>query len=223
MSENMSQMALAGNGDRLIGSLPKLEYRGVRVLTTEMLAAVYGTEDVRIRNNHTRNRGRFREGVHFFKVTGDDLRAIKTEYLKDTLFGIGATARSAVLWTARGTARHAKMLETDEAWAMFEKLEDAYFSRSPADVADLKLQLEQRRMDLASRRLQVQEINAARNTFLAFSRAGVKAQLANAPEIFAKVGMKIDLSMSAVFEQGDLFNTDESDGEPDQDKGGGHF
>ncbi|EPW0481128.1 ORF6N domain-containing protein, partial [Escherichia coli] len=34
-----------------------------------------------------------------------------------------------ILWTERGAARHAKMLETDRAWEVFEKLEDCYFSQ----------------------------------------------------------------------------------------------
>ncbi|EES4398579.1 phage antirepressor Ant [Escherichia coli] len=38
-------------------------------------------------------------------------------------------ARSLILWTERGAARHAKMLETDQAWEVFEKLEDCYFSQ----------------------------------------------------------------------------------------------
>ncbi|HHN9115727.1 TPA: ORF6N domain-containing protein, partial [Escherichia coli] len=42
---------------------------------------------------------------------------------------ISPKARSLILWTERGAARHAKMLETDQAWEVFEKLEDCYFSQ----------------------------------------------------------------------------------------------
>ena len=47
---------------------------------------------------------------------------------------ISSKTRSLTLWTERGAARHAKMLETDKAWDMFEQMEDAYFtaSRKPA-------------------------------------------------------------------------------------------
>lgn len=31
------------------------------------------------------------------------------------------------LWTDRGAARHAKILETDEIWEVYEELEDTYF------------------------------------------------------------------------------------------------
>lgn len=38
-------------------------------------------------------------------------------------------ARIVNLWTERGAARHAKMLDTDQAWEVFEQLEDCYFHR----------------------------------------------------------------------------------------------
>ena len=45
---------------------------------------------------------------------------------------IARNVRSLILWTERGAARHAKMLETDQAWEVFERLEDCYFSRTAA-------------------------------------------------------------------------------------------
>ncbi|EOV7311415.1 Rha family transcriptional regulator [Escherichia coli] len=44
-------------------------------------------------------------------------------------------ARSLILWTERGAARHAKMLETDQAWDVFERLEDCYFSQNAQTAA----------------------------------------------------------------------------------------
>lgn len=45
---------------------------------------------------------------------------------------IGPKVRTATLWTERGAARHAKMLETDQAWDVFEALEDNYFGKFEA-------------------------------------------------------------------------------------------
>ena len=42
---------------------------------------------------------------------------------------ISNKTRSLILWTERGAARHAKMLDTDQAWEVFEQLEDCYFVR----------------------------------------------------------------------------------------------
>ncbi|EPA3167126.1 hypothetical protein ACQ26G_004309 [Yersinia enterocolitica] len=43
---------------------------------------------------------------------------------------VSQNARYLILWTERGAARHAKMLETDQAWELFEKLEDCYFNQN---------------------------------------------------------------------------------------------
>lgn len=114
---------------------PVVSYKEARVCTTQQLAKFYGTEEVRIQQNHTRNADRFEEGKHFHKVTGqalDDLRLSFSE------LQISPKARSLILWTDRGAARHAKMLETDKAWDVFEQLEDNYFamSRKRAAIVD---------------------------------------------------------------------------------------
>ncbi|ENT3909961.1 P22AR C-terminal domain-containing protein, partial [Escherichia coli] len=52
-----------------------------------------------------------------------------------------------ILWTERGAARHAKMLETDQAWDVFEKLEDCYFSPGKAVQAEQHPQIQQQFTD----------------------------------------------------------------------------
>jgi len=108
-----------------VESLTPVAYRGKPVITTEVLAAVYGTAATNIRTNHAANTDRFIEDKHFFKVVGDDLRVLKDKGSFADL--VEKRARHLILWTERGAARHAKMLDTDQAWDVFEKLEDAYF------------------------------------------------------------------------------------------------
>ncbi|MCV5360188.1 ORF6N domain-containing protein, partial [Escherichia coli] len=64
---------------------------------------------------------------HYFKIEKNELREFKNR--PETIGLVGKNARSLILWTERGAARHAKMLETDQAWEVFEKLEDCYFSQ----------------------------------------------------------------------------------------------
>ena len=54
--------------------------------------------------------------------------------LRSENFGlqISPMTRTLYLWTKRGTARHAKMINSDVAWDIFEMLEDAYFNRETA-------------------------------------------------------------------------------------------
>ncbi|WP_053890286.1 P22AR C-terminal domain-containing protein, partial [Escherichia coli] len=73
--------------------------------------------------------GRFIEEKHFFKLEGETLREFKHRVAFNYSVKIARNVRSLILWTERGAARHAKMLETDQAWDVFEKLEDCYFSQ----------------------------------------------------------------------------------------------
>ncbi|EBS4873261.1 ORF6N domain-containing protein [Salmonella enterica subsp. enterica serovar Hvittingfoss] len=98
------------------------------VITTELLARLYGTEVNNIKVNFTRNADRFVEGKHFYKAVGDDLKNLRVT-LSNSQNPVSPKTRSLILWTERGAARHAKMLETDQAWEVFEKLEDCYFSQ----------------------------------------------------------------------------------------------
>lgn len=104
-----------------------INYKAIPVVTTEMLADLYGTENIRIQQNHIRNLERFVEGKHFFKLVGEDLRNFKKALT--SLKIVSPNARALTLWTERGAARHAKMLDTDQAWEVFEQLEDCYFHR----------------------------------------------------------------------------------------------
>jgi hypothetical protein len=46
-----------------------INFNSIPVLTTEQLAGFYGTDAVRIQQNHTRNKDRFIEGKH--KILGN--------------------------------------------------------------------------------------------------------------------------------------------------------
>lgn len=58
-----------------------IEYNSVPVMTSEQLADLYGTELIRIQQNHTRNKSKFIEGKHFYKVVGDELRQFKSSII----------------------------------------------------------------------------------------------------------------------------------------------
>ncbi|EHK3551286.1 phage antirepressor KilAC domain-containing protein [Escherichia coli] len=105
--------------------IPVLEWQGVRVVTTETLARGYGVDEANIRNNLSRNLDRFEEGKHYFLLTGLKLREFKNRVTGS--YSVGKNARSLTLWTERGAARMSKIVDTNEAWAFFEKLEDSYF------------------------------------------------------------------------------------------------
>ncbi|HDH7178013.1 TPA: ORF6N domain-containing protein [Escherichia coli] len=109
-----------------VETLSQITHNQIPVITTELLAHLYGTDVANIKMNHSRNQTRFLEGKHYFKIVGDDLKNLRVTF---SYLQISPKTRSLILWTERGAARHAKMLETDQAWEVFEKLEDCYFSQ----------------------------------------------------------------------------------------------
>ncbi|HEJ9554087.1 TPA: ORF6N domain-containing protein [Proteus mirabilis] len=124
----MSQITLANNNSVVTSNnfqVPEVYYRNQKVITTESLAVGYGATSQQITNNFNRNKNRFEEGKHYFKIEGGEV-----EILRNSFRGaqISSRARILYLWTERGASRHAKMLETDQAWDYFELLEETYFT-----------------------------------------------------------------------------------------------
>ena len=104
-----------------------IEHKGERVLTTKQLSESYGTEAGNIQRNVNRNQDRFKEGVHYFKLEGEELSKFKAS--DDISFSpvVGNRVNTLFLWTEKGCLNHAKLLETDQAWQVFEMLVDTYF------------------------------------------------------------------------------------------------
>ena len=121
----------------LIAALQRISWKEETVVTTAQLAEFYECTTENIRDNFRKNGDRFVSGKHFFKLEGDLLRVFKdkmNESLKVNDYTeifrlVNDRTPSLYLWTKRGAARHAKMLNTDRAWEVFELLEDNYFDR----------------------------------------------------------------------------------------------
>lgn len=119
-----------------VSNLSIITHANQPVITTELLAQLYGTETNNIKVNHSRNTDRFVEGKHYFKLEGSDLRELKHKVTQSNSVKIARNVKALILWTERGAARHAKMLETDQAWEVFEKLEDHYFNSKQEPVKE---------------------------------------------------------------------------------------
>ncbi|GAB5135741.1 hypothetical protein ECPV1366_50050 [Escherichia coli] len=117
-----------------VNTLQPILHNQIPVITTELLAQLYCTEINNIKVNYTRNAERFVEGKHFFKVAGDELKNLRVT-LSNSQNTISPKTRTLILWTERGAARHAKMLETNQAWDVFERLEDSYFNQNAQTAA----------------------------------------------------------------------------------------
>lgn len=106
--------------------LPKIiEIKGIRVLTSKQLAAEYEASIQKIKQNFANNRKRFIEGKHYISFTGDELRAFKNQVENFDL--VDGRTSHLYLWTEKGALLHAKSLNTDKAWQVYDYLVDFYF------------------------------------------------------------------------------------------------
>lgn len=97
-----------------------IENKGERVLTTAQLAEYYETDGKVISDNFNNNIKRYTEGKHFYRLTGKELKAFKN-YSEN--FGlVDKRASSLYLWTEKGALLHAKSLNTDKAWEVYDFL-----------------------------------------------------------------------------------------------------
>lgn len=101
------------------------EYRDIRVLTTQQLAEAYGTDIQVVTNNFNRNKDRYREGKHYICLTGNELRDYRAKNQNDVL----PNANKLYLWTEKGAFLHAKSLNTDTAWEVYDRLVESYFQK----------------------------------------------------------------------------------------------
>lgn len=131
-----------------------LEFNNQRIMTTKVLAEQYGTEENNINKNFSNNKERFIGGKHYFQLTGEELKEFKrvVNISNDPSMKFISVL---TLWTDRGAARHAKILDTDEAWEVYEELEESYFNIRQALPMSKELQailmLDQKAVEIDNR------------------------------------------------------------------------
>lgn len=102
------------------------EYKDIRVLTTQQIAEAYGTESKVLSKNFERNKERYIEGKHYICLKGEELREFKANRQNDDL---PSNLNKLYLWTEKGAFLHAKSLNTDTAWEVYDRLVDNYFKK----------------------------------------------------------------------------------------------
>lgn len=118
-------------------NLQVVEAKGIRALTSKQLAECYGTTTDIIKKNFSRNRGRYIEGKHYICFSGDELKDFKNEVTKSHSVNkqvtisalVGNRASHLYLWTEKGALLHAKSLNTDKAWEVYDYLVDFFAGR----------------------------------------------------------------------------------------------
>lgn len=111
-----------------MNNLTVTEYKNIRVLTTQQIAEAYETDARIISNNFNRNKERYVEGKHFVCLDGEELKEFKTNHHFDE----SSRINKLYLWTEKGAFLHAKSLNTDKAWEVYDRLVDEYFEKPQA-------------------------------------------------------------------------------------------
>ena len=107
-----------------MNELKIIEHKSQRVLLTSQLAESYGTTSRRISENYTENKSRYIEGKHFYCLDGEQLKEFKREYGNSV---VANTVNKLYIWTERGAFLHAKSLNTNKAWEVYDSLVEHYF------------------------------------------------------------------------------------------------
>lgn len=102
----------------------RLEVHGIRVLTTRQLASMYETQPQIITNNFIRNKTKYILEKHYISIDGEEMKQLKTSHQFD---GELKQVSRAYFWTEKGALLHAKSLNTDKAWQVYDYLVDFYF------------------------------------------------------------------------------------------------
>ena len=104
--------------------LRPIEFKNERIITTRVLAEKYECKESQIQQNFNNHSKKFILNKHYYLLQGDELREFKRN-IDD--IEVAQNVNKLYLWTERGILRHAKILDTEKAWDMYEELEDTYF------------------------------------------------------------------------------------------------
>ena len=105
--------------------LQVLEVKGQRVLTSRQIAKEYEVKEQQISQNFKNNKTKFIKGKHYILLLGEELKVFKNHFEKIEV--VDKRAPHLYLWTEKGALLHAKSLNTDKAWEVYEYLLDFYF------------------------------------------------------------------------------------------------
>lgn len=106
--------------------LPEIIVHGnLRVLTSAQLAESFKTDSKTINRNFQRNQDQFELGVHYFALTGEDLKSFKGERQNDATLKYVSVL---YLWTEKGAFLHAQFSKSKEAKDAYRALINSYYT-----------------------------------------------------------------------------------------------
>lgn len=114
-----------------------LEVKGIKVLTTRQLAEAYTTTQKVINNNFSRNKDKYILGKHYILIEGQEMKKLKAS---PQFEGELHYVSKVYFWIEKGALLHAKSLNTDKAWQVYDYLVDFYFRAKEKSTEIIKSQ-----------------------------------------------------------------------------------
>ncbi len=105
-------------------NLQVIEVKGQRVLTTKQIAEAYKADIRTVQQSFRNNKKNYQLGKHYIELSGKDLQEFKDD---PKMYEQIKYAKHLYLWTEKGALLHAKSLNTDKAWEVYDHLVDLYF------------------------------------------------------------------------------------------------
>ena len=107
-----------------MNELIPIEFKNQRIMTTSVIAESYETTSDHIKKNFNNNKDKYKEGKHYFLLQGEELREFKSKVQN---LDLAQNINKLYLWTEKGALLHAKSLNTDKAWEVYDILVETYF------------------------------------------------------------------------------------------------
>lgn len=164
-------------------NLQVVEVKGQRVLTTQQIAECYETTTQLLKNNFNYNKHRYKEGKHYISIQGEELRQFKARFEIQTNLKY---AHILYLWTEKGALLHAKSLNTDKAWEVYDYLVDFYFRSKEETTLPVSVKKEYPKAPLALPKQEIAKKEETKESQDAISTFKVLIQIAEAKGITIK-------------------------------------
>lgn len=137
-------------------NLQVVEVQGQRVLTTKQIAELYDAEIIKVQQNFRNNKENYQLGKHYIELSGKDLQELKANpKISDQI----KYAKRLYLWTEKGALLHAKSLNTDKAWEVYDYLVDFYFRAQDEKKVEAKEEIQGEPRQQAAEKKEIIPVN----------------------------------------------------------------
>ena len=165
----MNQLKVSGKQSFMGNSIPVVSGgfgQGKKCMCDNTVAEIHNQPVVEIRKSISRNIARFKDGIDFIdmKIVGDEITNNLLSQLGYSQMQISKAEHIYIL-SERGYSKLIKIMDTDLAWEIHDKLMDEYFEMRDTVIPKLATELETAKVEAQKARAEAMLLNAKNRTF----------------------------------------------------------